>query len=198
MTFFLGLTGGIASGKTTASNYFRTQKIPVIDADVVAHKLMERGQMNYEAIKNQFGYEILNSDLSINNQKLGQLVFSDPKKLEFLNTITHPNIFKEIQLKKNDYEIKKEPLVVLDIPLLFEENYDELCSATLLISVSYSVQIERLMRRNSYNLKQAQQRINSQMPLEQKEKRATFIINNDGSELELKNKLANLLVKIGR
>ena len=95
MTLYLGLTGGIATGKSTASEYFRTQGVPVVDTDKIAHKLMEPGQASYKAIVNEFGSKILNEDKTINRKKLGEIVFNNPSRLNLLNDLTHPLIRKE-------------------------------------------------------------------------------------------------------
>ena len=97
MTYFLGLTGGIASGKSTADEFFEKQNIPIIDSDLIAHQIMEVGQKGYQAIVNYFGSNILNDDQTINRHKLGGIVFNDKTKLKKLNEITHPLVHQKIK-----------------------------------------------------------------------------------------------------
>ncbi|WP_297817433.1 dephospho-CoA kinase [uncultured Lactobacillus sp.] len=197
MTYFLGLTGGIATGKTTADSFFKKGKIPVIDADQVAHELMNKGKQSYQAIVVHFGRQILDQDGSIDRKKLAEIVFNDKTMLKELNQITHPIIRNEILMQMHNYELKKVPLVILDVPLLFEAHYEDLCNSVVVISSSPQLQLARLQIRNNLNKEQAISRINSQMSLQEKEKLADFVVLNNGSVSELEDKLNNILVKIG-
>ena len=173
MTYFLGLTGGIASGKSTADNFFEKQNIPIIDSDLIAHQIMEVGQKGYQAIVNYFGKNILNDDQTINRHKLGGIVFNDKTKLKKLNEITHPLVHQEIKRKMERYRLNQKKLVVVDVPLLFESGFESLCDGALV-------------------------RINNQMPLSEKEKRATYVVANTGTIDDLEKRLSDLLQKIGR
>ncbi|XP_016327489.1 dephospho-CoA kinase domain-containing protein-like [Sinocyclocheilus anshuiensis] len=118
--FLVGLTGGIASGKSTASSQLKELGCPVIDADVVARKVVEPQSPAYRLIVQHFGQEILLDNGEIDRQKLGQIIFSSPKKRRLLNSITHPEIHKEMFKQILLYFIKGYRYVVLDVPLLFE------------------------------------------------------------------------------
>lgn len=120
MTQVLGLTGGIATGKSTADEFFKKQSIPIIDSDKIAYKIMDIGKPAYQKVKLIFGDEFLNEDKSINRKKLGHLVFSDSKELKKLNDITHPLIYQEIQEKIQVEKNKKTPLVIVDAPVLLK------------------------------------------------------------------------------
>ena len=198
MTYFLGLTGGIATGKTTADGFFEKKNIPIIDADRVAHDLMQKNGASYTAIVDHFGASILNDEKEIDRKKLGKIVFGAPAKLNELNQITHPLIRKAIVLQMQNYQKKDTPLAILDVPLLFETHYDQLCDSVLVISADLSHQLARLQERNNLNKAQAMSRINSQMKLQEKEKLADFVVDNNGSIADLEAKLSQILVRIGR
>ena len=196
MTKILGITGGIASGKSTADVFFREKQIPVIDCDQIAHDILNKGEKGYELVLKRFGMNILKSDQSINRSALGQIVFDDEKQLETLNRITHPLIFQEIQAKIALNNPSKNSLVVVDAPVLFEANGQKYCDFTLLIAIPESLQMKRLMLRDRLSKGAALKRIRSQMPLSQKEKLADFVINNTGTKQDLKSKLEQLLLEI--
>lgn len=198
MTYFLGLTGGIASGKSTADEFFKKKKIPIIDSDLIAHKIMEIGQNGYKAVVDYFGTDILNDDQTINRRKLGGIVFNDKAKLKKLNELTHPLVHQEIKQQMARYRANQEKLVVIDVPLLFESGFESLCNGVLVISITPELQIERLMKRNAFTKKEAIARINNQMPLSEKEKRATYVVANTGTIDNLEKKLSDLLQEIGR
>ena len=196
MTKILGLTGGIASGKSTADVFFREKQIPVIDCDQIAHDILNNGEKGYELVLKQFGKSILKSDQTINRSALGQIVFDNKKQLKTLNRITHPLIFQEIQAKIALNNPSKNSLVVVDAPVLFEANGQKYCDFTLLIAIPESLQMKRLMLRDNLSKGAALKRIRSQMPLSQKEKLADFVINNTGTKQDLKSKLEQLLLEI--
>lgn len=198
MTYFLGLTGGIASGKSTADEFFKKKKIPIIDSDLIAHKIMEIGQNGYKAVVDYFGTDILNDDQTINRRKLGGIVFNDKAKLKKLNELTHPLVHQEIKQQMARYRANQKKLVVIDVPLLFESGFESLCNGVLVISITPELQIERLMKRNNFTKKEAIARINNQMPLSEKEKRATYVVANTGTIDDLEKKLSDLLQEIGR
>ena len=198
MTYFLGLTGGIASGKSTADNFFEQENIPIIDSDLIAHKIMEIGQPGYKVVVDYFGTTILYDDQTIDRRKLGKIVFNDKNKLKKLNELTHPLVHQEIKRQMEQYSLEKKKLVVIDVPLLFESGFENLCNGVLVISISPELQIKRLMKRNNFTKKEALARINNQMPLIEKEKRATYVVANTGTISDLENKLSDLLQKIGR
>ena len=198
MTYFLGLTGGIASGKSTADEFFKKKKIPIIDSDLIAHRIMEIGQNGYKAVVDYFGTDILNDDQTINRRKLGGIVFNDKAKLKKLNELTHPLVHQEIKQQMAQYRANQEKLVVIDVPLLFESGFESLCNGVLVISITPELQIERLMKRNDFTEKEAIARISNQMPLSEKEKRATYVVANTGTIDDLEKKLSDLLQEIGR
>lgn len=196
MTLVLGLTGGIASGKSTADAFFKKQQLPIIDSDLIAHDILNVGEAGYHQVVQQFGRNFLNPDQTINRHQLGEVVFSDPKQLSILNKITHPLIFQIIQTKITQNKQAGEQLVILDAPVLFESGAQKYCDKTLLITVPEEMQIKRLMARDGLTRKAALNRINSQMPLAKKVKLADYVITNTGTIEELEAQLAQLLFKL--
>lgn len=196
MSYVLALTGGIATGKSIADDFFRKKNIPIIDCDQIAHELMEPGNASWQAIKDHFGMEYLNSDQTINRKKLGQLVFSNKQALSELNQVTHPLIFDKTVAKIKEY--RDFALVILDAPVYFEAGLDKkhVANGVLVITLPEQLQIERLKKRNNLTDQEAIKRINSQIPLVEKEKMANFVVANTGTIKELENKLEQILIKI--
>lgn len=180
MAKILGLTGGIASGKTTVSNYFKKLKVDVVDADEIAHKIMRAGQPVVGEIAAYFGEEVLLENGEINRERLGKIVFESDEKREKLNQIVKKKIRKKIKEERDKLLDKK--LIVLDIPLLYEQSYEDLVDQVMVVSVKETIQKRRLMDRNSQLTEEdALNRIASQMPLEEKVRKADVIIDNNGS-----------------
>lgn len=196
MTLVLGLTGGIATGKSTADEFFKKKNIPIIDSDLIAHNIMDVGKPAWKQVRDTFGLEYINPDQTVNRKKLGNLVFNNSAELKKLNDITHPLIYQEIQEKIKKEKDKKTPLVIVDAPILFETGGQNYCDKTLVISLPEDLQVKRLMARNNLTKKEALSRINSQMPLAKKEKLATFVVDNAGTIEELESKLEKLLKEI--
>lgn len=196
MTLVLGLTGGIATGKSTADEFFKKKNIPIIDSDLIAHNIMDVGKPAWKQVRDTFGLEYINPDQTVNRKKLGNLVFNNSAELKKLNDITHPLIYQEIQEKIKKEKDKKTPLVIVDAPILFETGGQNYCDKTLVISLPEDLQVKRLMARNNLTKKEALSRINSQMPLAKKEKLATFVVDNAGTIEELECKLEKLLNEI--
>jgi dephospho-CoA kinase len=181
VTVVIGLTGGIASGKSTVSNMFRNQGIRIIDADKISRDVVEIGEPAYQQIVKTFGQDILLDDQTINREKLGAIVFSNDKNRQQLNEIVHPAVRKEMLKQKQEEKEKNAKQVVLDIPLLFESKLTHMVDVTVLVYVDEQTQLKRLMNRNGYSEEEAMMRIQSQLPLKEKVKLADVIINNNGS-----------------
>lgn len=178
----IGLTGGIASGKSTVSKTLKDLGAFIIDADETAHSVQEPHKPAWEDIVQCFGQEILNADLTINREKVGQIVFSDPDKLTVLNKLTHPRIMES--LKDEFQRIKAshpDAIVVLEVPLLYETFMERMCDEVWVVWVDRGTQTKRLMERNSYNQDEAIRRIESQLSLDEKARRADVVIDNRGS-----------------
>jgi dephospho-CoA kinase len=193
MTLVVGLTGGIASGKSTVANMFKEMGIEVIDADIEARKAVEIGEAAYEQIVTYFGEGILNDDHTINRSKLAEIIFNDSVKRQKLNEIVHPDVRRRMNEKKEAAILRGDQVVVLDIPLLFESGLKHMVDVVLLVYVEKDVQLQRLMDRNLLTKEEALARIQSQMPIEDKRKLADKVINNNGTIDDTKKQLIELL-----
>lgn len=167
----IGLTGGIASGKSLVSSYFEEQNIVILDADKIYKNLLKTNKILYNEIRKTFQLE----DFTL--KQLGEIVFNDQKKLKTLNRIAHPYVIRVFteQLKKL---AKTEEFVVLDIPLLFEAKMEDFCDVIICVYVDEIIQIERLIKRSDLSKEEALKRINSQMPLSEKCKISDYVIDN--------------------
>jgi dephospho-CoA kinase len=188
-----GLTGSIATGKSTAKKLIESLGYPVIDADQISHKLSERGERGYIEILSQFGSDILNTDLSIDRKKLGQMIFNNARLKSQLEAILHPMIQAEVKDLRNKYEEQGAPLCFYDVPLLFEKNLQAHFDATVLVWCDSRVQLVRLMKRNQLTEEEALLRVNNQWPLVEKVKRADYCIDNSGDFNDLEKQLKKLI-----
>jgi len=178
----VGLTGGIASGKSAVAKMFQERGAYLIDFDELAHFVEEPDQPAWKAIVDYFGSDILNDDQTINRVALGLIVFADHEKLSILNSIVHPAVFEEWRRRIDDlYEIDPCAVVVSDIPLLIEVGMQDKVDIVILVYASPEVQIERLMDRNGYSREEAVKRLASQMPIDDKIPYADIVIDNQDS-----------------
>lgn len=182
-TKIIGLTGGIASGKSTVSHYLNQQyNLPVFDADILAREAVVIDSPILKSIIHRYGEEILQSDKSLNRSKLGEIVFNNHEEKEWLESQIHPFVYQKFN------SIKKETqknIIVFVIPLLFEAKMTDLITESWVINSSYEKQLQRLQERNNLSVEEAKIRINSQMPLEKKILLADVVINNNGDKQEL-------------
>lgn len=190
----IGLTGGIGSGKSTASKIFSSLGIPVVDADRISHSILAPSSPYIKKVSAVFGKEILDQEGNIDRTKLGERIFSSKEEREKLEKIVHPLVREEMHRQIRSAEKSGEKLVVLDIPLLFEGGYwlsqvDEVW----LIDVPEHIQIKRLMERDPLNEKEVKRRISAQWPIQQKREMATQIIDNSGTVAELEEKIKFLV-----
>jgi len=179
--FKLGLTGGIATGKSTVSNYFKELGIPVLDADVIAREVVMPGEPALADIVAIFGDDMLQSDGTLNRAALGAKVFGRPTALSKLNAITHPRIQARMRQQIEELAAQDVAMVVLDVPLLIEGNNAINADAIMVVAVPENIQLERLMARNKLTQLDAQARIDSQLPLTNKIAVADYVIDNAGT-----------------
>ena len=176
----VGLTGGIACGKTTASRIFAEEGAVIVDADAASHKVMSKGTSCSNNIIRDFGNDIVGSDGGIDRDKLGEIVFNDNTKRKRLMGYTNMPIFIEICKQVLTNYLKGTELLILDIPLLFETKvFAYFCESTVVIDVTSEEQLSRLMSRNEYSKEQALSRVNSQMSREARCSLATYVCDNN-------------------
>ncbi len=187
----VGLTGGIASGKSTVSDYLRQRDVAIIDADVVARQVVAIGEPAYQQIVEYFGQSILAADRQIDRKALGSIVFNDKAKLEVLESFTHPAIISTFKARIAELQKNSQtPFIVLDIALLFEVGMQTLCDEVWLVTVDRQIQIERLCQRDSISVKEAARIIDLQMPLAEKAKLADVLIDNNHNVEALKRQIS--------
>ncbi|HIW88656.1 MAG TPA: dephospho-CoA kinase [Candidatus Ligilactobacillus excrementipullorum] len=196
MTYVLGLTGGIASGKSTVSNYLYEQGAVIVDADVVAREVVEPGTAGLKQLEEQFGPEIIAENGSLDRGALGQIIFNDQAKRELVNDILHPLIKEEMLAQVRAAEQKDVTLVILDIPLLFESHCERFCDSVLVVEIDPQIQLERLMSRNNLTQAEAQARVDSQMDPATRHQLADFVVNNDHEPAETYKQVDQILEDI--
>ncbi|VAX28195.1 Dephospho-CoA kinase [hydrothermal vent metagenome] len=175
----VGLTGGIASGKSTVTRFFQTQGAHIVDADQICHELILQGNKAYQEIVSTFGKQILDMDGEINRGKLGHIIFQDEKQRETLNTILHPLVFKQLKTEQNRLRSENpQSVLIFDAPLLIESKAYQWMDWVILVYVDTKTQRERLIQRRSLTENEAKCRIAAQMPLEEKRAFADEIIDN--------------------
>jgi len=189
----VGLTGGIASGKSTVAEMFVRHGASLIDLDKLAHDVEKPQLPAWEEIVEYFGSSILLVDGSINRNKLAKIVFADKEKLFKLNSIVHPHVLREWQKRLAEIEKKnRKAIIISDVPLLFEGKLQSKVDLTLLVLAAREQQTSRLMARNDLTEAEAQRRLESQMPIEEKIKLADIVIENKGAPADTKKAVAKI------
>ncbi|MFF2285964.1 dephospho-CoA kinase [Peribacillus butanolivorans] len=189
----IGITGGIASGKSSVSLYIQELGFTIVDADLASRAVVEPGEEAYHQVVKAFGEDILLMDGNIDRVKLGSIIFHDQEKRLLLNSIVHPAVRNWMRLKTEKALAAGEETVFMDIPLLFESKLTFMVEKTLLVYVDERVQLERLMNRNGLSETDALARIHSQMPLADKKVLADAVIDNNGNLEETKKQVKTVL-----
>jgi dephospho-CoA kinase len=193
MGHIFGITGGIASGKSSVSTFIKELGFSVIDADIVAREVVEPGEDAYYEIIHAFGESILLLEGGIDRAKLGNLIFHNEEKRLHLNSIVHPAVRKRMRELAEKAFQDGEKTVFMDIPLLFESKLTFMVEKTLLVYVDEDVQLERLMNRNNLSKSDALARISSQMPLKEKKALADAVVDNNEDFEETKEQVRSIL-----
>ena len=188
----IGITGGIASGKSTVTNFLRQEGYQVVDADAVVHQLQKSGGRLYQILVEHFGEKILLENGELNRPLLASLIFSNSEEQEWSKEIQGQIIREELGFVR-DKLAQTEDLFFMDIPLLFEQEYASWFDETWLVYVSRDTQLDRLMKRDYLTIEDAQARLASQWPLEEKKRLASHILDNNGSREQLLSQVASLL-----
>lgn len=178
----VGLTGGIGSGKSTVAGYFMGKGAYVVDFDRLAHQTQDPGSPAWDQIVKSFGKDVLNNDGTVNRSRLGEIVFGDREKLHILNDIVHPAVLMKWREHVDDIlKRRSDAVVIADIPLLIETGWQDFFDVVILVHVSPDVQVSRIMARNGCSRREALDRVDSQMPIDDKIVYADFVIHNETS-----------------
>ena len=197
MVRIIGITGGIASGKSTVTEFLRQQGYQVIDADQVVHELQEPGGRLYQALLTAFGSAILQEDGRLDRPKLGAMIFGDPELLAKSSQIQN-QIIREELAGRRDLLAEKEDIFFMDLPLLFELGYETWFDQVWLVDVTEETQLCRLMARNALSQEEAEKRIAAQLSLQEKRNRADVLIDNNGPLELTQEQLREALQKLER
>ncbi|HDD0313152.1 TPA: dephospho-CoA kinase [Staphylococcus aureus] len=192
----IGLTGGIASGKSTVSELLSVFGFKVVDADKAAREAVKKGSKGLAQVREVFGDEAIDENGEMNRRYMGDLVFNHPEKRLELNAIIHPIVRDIMEEEKQGY-LKQGYNVIMDIPLLFENELENTVDEVWVVYTSESVQMDRLMQRNNLSLEDAKARVYSQISIDKKSRMADHVIDNLGDKLELKQNLERLLEEEG-
>lgn len=189
----IGLTGSIATGKSTVASMLKEYGLPIVDADVVARQVVEPGTETLKQIGEAFGPEVIKEDGTMDREKVGAIIFHQPEKRQVLNNIIHPAIRAEMLRQRDEYLANGEAHVVMDIPLLFESKLQHFVEKILVVSVKEEIQLTRLMERNGFSEEEARARISTQLPIQVKIDGADAVVYNDGTIENSKEQLALIL-----
>lgn len=192
----IGLTGGIASGKSTVSELLSVFGFKVVDADKAAREAVKKGSKGLAQVREVFGDEAIDENGEMNRRYMGDLVFNHPEKRLELNAIIHPIVRDVMEEEKQEY-LKQGYNVIMDIPLLFENELENTVDEVWVVYTSESIQMDRLMQRNNLSLEDAKARVYSQISIDKKSRMADHVIDNLGDKLELKQNLERLLEEEG-
>ena len=192
MRKIIGITGGIASGKSTVTNFLRQKGFEVVDADALLHQLQKPGGRLYQILVEHFGEKVLLEDGKLNRPLLASLIFSNSEEREWSKE-TQGQIVREELGSLRDKLAQTDDVFFMDIPLLFEQEYASWFDETWLVYVSRDTQLDRLMKRDYLTIEDAQARMASQWPLEEKKRLASHILDNNGSREQLLSQVASLL-----
>ncbi|HCX1221314.1 TPA: dephospho-CoA kinase [Staphylococcus aureus] len=192
----IGLTGGIASGKSTVSELLSVFGFKVVDADKAAREAVKKGSKGLAQVREVFGDEAIDENGEMNRRYMGDLVFNHPEKRLELNAIIHPIVRDIMEEEKQEY-LKQGYNVIMDIPLLFENELENTVDEVWVVYTSESIQMDRLMQRNNLSLEDAKACVYSQISIDKKSRMADHVIDNLGDKLELKQNLERLLEEEG-
>ena len=188
----IGITGGIASGKSTVTNFLREKGFQVVDADTVVHQLQKPGGRLYQLLVQHFGQKIILENEELNRPLLASLIFSNPEEREWSKQIQGKIIREELATLR-DQLAQTEAIFFMDIPLLFEQDYASWFDETWLVYVNRDVQVERLMKRDQLSKDEAEFRLAAQWPLEKKKDLTSHVLNNNGNQDQLLTQVFSLL-----
>ncbi|WP_438431937.1 dephospho-CoA kinase [Gorillibacterium sp. sgz500922] len=178
----IGLTGGIACGKSAVAAMLAGRGAELIDADVIARSAAGPGSPGLASIIRHFGRDMLLPDGTLDRKRLGERIFAEPEERKVLDSILHPLVIGEIRKRMNEHAVRRpDKLLVADVPLLYEAGMEGMFEQVMVVYASPEVQLQRLMNRNGLTREEALQRIQAQMPVSEKAERADIVIRNDGS-----------------
>jgi len=194
----VGLTGGIAAGKTTVSRLFQDLGVPVICADELAREAVEPGAPALADIRRIFGPTVIDDAGGLDRAGMAKVVFQDPTKRKILEEIVHPRVAEAKDKRLRELQRAGHRIAMVDVPLLFESGWDRLFDLVIVVYVPASVQLERLMQRDHMRLEEARSRLDAQMPIEDKRKLGDLVVDNSGTPEETREQVRRLWEELER
>ena len=192
----VGLTGGIASGKSTVAKILKDLGAAIVDADALSREVVSPGHDGWNEIVDTFGREVLQADRTLDRQKLRTLIFNNPEARKKLEAIIHPRVRALAETRIREHGAAGFAIVVYEVPLLFEGNLQQWLRPVILVACDVNIQRQRLQQRDGLDAAAAQKHIDAQMSLEEKRKLSDYVIENDGSLADLENQVRTVLAKI--
>lgn len=193
---WIGLTGGIGSGKSTVSNWIKKQKIPLVDADEIAHQVVNPGTPGLEQVVAMFGPSMLTDEGHLNRKKMGEMVFGDKAKLMLLERILHPLIQQEVSRQRAKYESEGCAFAIYDVPLLYEKKMQSQFDKVIVVSAPQALQVQRIKERDGLSDSEIQKRLMQQLPMAEKESKSDYIIRNEGTLQDLEKQIAKVVASL--
>lgn len=187
-----GVTGGIGSGKSVVCNFLKEKDVPIIEADPLAKELTNRLPDIRQALMGEFGEDVYTPEKDLNKDKLSHLVFTNPEARERINQIIHPHVFKAIEKRVNQLQEQNQKFVGVEAALIYESEMEQMLDAVVVISAPLNKRVDWIKERDGFSKEEIHKRIDSQMPLEEKVKRADYVIANDAGLIELKQEVDDL------
>ncbi len=195
----IGLTGGIATGKSLVTDYLQSKGLFVVDADQLARQVVEPGRPAWREIREEFGEEFLQSDHTLNREKLGRDVFSRPDRRRRLEAIIHPRVLDAARkIIRPLLDADPNRWVIFSVPLLFESGFDKMTERVVVVYADEAIQLQRLMERNGLTEPEARKRMEAQMTMEEKKSRADVVIDNSSAPAETLRQVDRWLTESGR
>lgn len=195
---WIGLTGGIGSGKSTVAKILQTLGEAVVDADALSKQVIEVGEIGYQKVLQNFGNSILAENKSIDRAKLAKIVFSSPEKLLSLEQIIHPEVQQKVLQEKLRFSKMGLSRCFYDVPLLFEKHLEAQFNSIVLVYSKLDVRIRRIQLRNQWSLQEIENRISAQISLEEKVKMSTYVINNNSGLIDLEEEVKKLVIYLDK
>jgi dephospho-CoA kinase len=193
---WIGLTGGIASGKSTVARLLRAKGFPVVDADVLAREVVSDSSSTLAEVAHLFGPQAITTDGQLDRKYVGRVVFSDPTKLQQLEAIVHPAVRKLTEKSRAELELQGHWVAFYDVPLLFEKNMKHMFDRVLLVMSSENLQRVRMQKRDGLEAHEIEKRLSAQLPLSQKRPLADDVIENEGSLQDLEASVNAYIAKL--
>lgn len=192
----IGITGSIATGKSTVSNYIKQKGYVVIDADKIAYALLEVDGLGYPLIVEHFSDVVLNADKTLNRKKISEIIFEDENKRQLINQLIHPLVYQCIEQELLKWQ--SQSLVFIDVPLLFEAHFETLCDHVICVYTPQTIQLNRLIENRGHSLHDARLRIAAQMSIDEKRSKADIVIDNDDTLAVLHERIDIVLEHLER